>query len=409
MAQMVALAKRERRPEGLNYRETLEKRFQVSSRPALCAMDYLNTSTSQQRKPYDVMNRTALIDICGVLCNDPMWWDETGYDELRNEVQTAAEDTDVDSIMLLVNSPGGETDNAFETADIFKAAAKLKTMWGVASPTAYSAAYLLLSQCETIYVPQITGGVGSIGVYMMHMDLSGYLANLGIKPTFISAGTGKTDGNPYEPLSKEALAKYKAEVDRLYGEFVNRVASSRSLSESSIIKFGAALFEGSKAAIGSGLADRAGSPDVALPELAARATAKQVSSANAQFNGGTSMENPNPSPTPAAAPPPAAATVDVAKVTADAKAEGYSEAAEVFELCSIGNVDMKRAAAFVSAKTPLAEVRKALLKERADASANGGELRGGVLPHEAAQTDKPSKSLKERNVEKGRAEGWLKT
>jgi ClpP class serine protease len=279
-------------------------------------------------------------------------------------------------------------------------------MWGVAAPMAYSAGYLLLSCAETIYTPQVTGGVGSIGVYMMHMDLSQYLANLGIKPTFISAGKGKTDGNPYEPLSKAAFDKYTAEVNRLYGEFVTRVATSRQMAESAIIKFGAALFEGSKSAIGSGLADRAGTPDLAITELAARVAAKS-SGANAHTQAGGKMDNPNPTPTPApaaAAPP---AVVDIAKITAEATTAGYGAAAEVVELCQLAGLDMTQTAAFVTGKKPVAEVRRELLKLKAEKNAAPGEIQNGVLSHEAALTDKPKKSLKERNVEQGRAEGWL--
>ena len=53
---------------------------------------------------------------------------------------------------LNINSPGGETDNAFETAELVARVAAQKPVFAVADTSAFSAAYLLASQAEKIYV-----------------------------------------------------------------------------------------------------------------------------------------------------------------------------------------------------------------------------------------------------------------
>jgi ClpP class serine protease len=52
--------------------------------------------------------------------------------------------------------------------------------------------------------------------------------------TLISAGTYKTEGNPFEPLSDEALAVKQALVDAAYGQFVKAVARGRGVTPAAV-------------------------------------------------------------------------------------------------------------------------------------------------------------------------------
>lgn len=410
MALRIKRAARAARPVDLDYLADIGRR--VHGGLIACRMDMIGASGNQPRKPYQVAERIAIIDICGVLCNDACWWDETDYCEIQDEIDMAANDGDVDGILMCINSPGGETDNAFETGLMIEEAAKVKPIWSVAAPMAYSAAYLLASKGAKVYVPAITGGVGSIGVYALHLDYSGYLAKAGIVPTLISAGAGKTDGNPYEPLSPEAKVKIVSEIQRLYGEFVSQVATGRKMAESAIIKLGANLFDGAKAAIGAGLADRAGNVESAWLDLATNvAQAKRGISASAEGKGdNTRMETPNPAPAAATPATPAAAAATPAAVNTDelrreAEASGFAHATQILELCELAGKP-ERAASFIREKKSVADVREALLKERAEAS-DKNPTRSGVLPADAADTAKPTKSCKELMQERLKREGVL--
>jgi ClpP class serine protease len=42
-------------------------------------------------------------------------------------------------------------------------------VWAIAADSAFSAAYVLASPASRVYVTQ-TGGVGSIGVFALHVD-----------------------------------------------------------------------------------------------------------------------------------------------------------------------------------------------------------------------------------------------
>ncbi|MBI4905121.1 MAG: S49 family peptidase [Acidobacteria bacterium] len=178
------------------------------------------------RRPYALQNGIAIIDIAGVLANEPSLFDvivygATAYGQILDEVEQAIADPEVRGILLRVNSPGGDSDGAFETAVALARLGKQKLLWAVADNSMFSAAYLLASSAARVYIPEYTGGVGSIGVYAQHVDWSEYNRKLGVKVTYIAEGEGKTDGNPDEPLSDAARATLEAEVARLYGLFVS--------------------------------------------------------------------------------------------------------------------------------------------------------------------------------------------
>lgn len=371
--------KLERRPAEANYADNLRLRFGPIGH--LCELSALVSLSGDTRKPYAVEEGVAIIEISGVLTNDPWWWDESGYAQIQSEVEQAAGDADVKSILLAINSPGGETTNAFETATAIAAAAKRKRMWAVADPMAYSAGYLLASQAELLYMGPVTGGVGSIGIVAQHFDYSKFLEQAGIVVTQISAGKGKTDGSPFEPLSDSARKAIAAEVDRLYVEFVGAVSRGRGLTPEAIRALGARLYHGYPAAKAVGLADRAGRRDEAIAELAAAAATKvfSIPAASAAVNRAkeTNMsEATKPADATAAA---AAAPVDQEKAIREARAAGFADALEIAELCNLAGAP-ERTLGYLRERKPVAEVRQALSEKRAERSAAAGEIDNKTLP-----------------------------
>jgi signal peptide peptidase SppA len=269
------------------YTAELRERFGPAH---ACSMAMVVPGMSE-RKPYQVVGGVAIIRISGVLTNDAWYRDECEYSQIEHEVRMATDDADVRAILLHIDSPGGDTTGAFECADVLAECGRKKKMWAVADGMAYSAGYLLASQAARIFVSPVTGGVGSIGVYATHFDYSEFLKKEGIDVTLISAGEGKTDGNPYEPLAPEARKKIAAEVQRLYGEFVSRVAAGRGKTPDFLRKMGAETFHGAPSCIEAGLADAAGTCESVCMELAAVVTSdpKQFFAASADVDTELSM------------------------------------------------------------------------------------------------------------------------
>jgi len=321
------------------------------------------------RKPYPVQEGVAVIDIAGLLANEPSLFDAilfgaTAYGQILDEVEQAIADPEVRAVLLRVNSPGGDSENAFETAAALRELARQKPIWAVADNSMFSAAYLLATAAERIYVPEFTGGVGSIGIYAEHLDWSEYNRKLGVKVTYIAEGEGKTDGNPNEPLSEAARAALASEVARLYGLFVRAVAAQRGLSEEAIRAMGAALKYGPEA-VAAGLVDRTGTFRTALADLAAFVRPTSIP------QGGRRM---NEEPVRAEVPEP---TIDLEAIRAEAHRQGYAEAREIVELCALAGLPAKAATLLARGATPT-EARQYLIEARA--AEDAPEIRSHVMP-----------------------------
>lgn len=186
-----------------------------------------------QDKPFAFANGYAIIPIHGMLINRFTWsWGfVTGYNFIRSQVQAAEADDDVTGVIFDVNSYGGMVSGCQETADIIAAAKKPSV--AVIDANCYSAAYFLASQANGIYVTP-SGGVGSIGVVLMHLDCSKALDQMGLAVTFIIAGSHKVDGNSAEPLSDDAREAFQASVDATYDVFVATVATGRGMDEQAV-------------------------------------------------------------------------------------------------------------------------------------------------------------------------------
>jgi hypothetical protein len=120
---------------------------------------------------------------------------------------------------------------------------------------AFSAGYALASQADRILLPR-TGAVGSIGVVVMHADMSSQLDQDGVRVTLIHSGQHKVDGNPYVPLPDAVRDDIQREIDVLRFLFAETVAAGRAgrLSQDAAMATQAATYRGADA-IASGLAD----------------------------------------------------------------------------------------------------------------------------------------------------------
>lgn len=244
-------------------------RQHMASKTGVCMLDFGQfTKDSYEQKPYAVVDGIAIIPVLGALSRDP-WYGDSSYCDITDQALQAATDSEVAGIMLLIDSPGGETDGAFEAYDALKLAVAEKPLWACCQTGAFSAAYLMACAAEKIFVPRVSGGVGSIGVYMIHADYSLMYEKAGVKLTLISAGDGKGQGSGLVPLSKDAKDAYQEYATALYAQFVAAVSEGRGLTVKQVEDLGAWGYMGAEKAIASGLADETGTIAEALASMRA--------------------------------------------------------------------------------------------------------------------------------------------
>ena len=197
---------------------------------------------------YGMVGTTAVIPVFGALVNrfNSTYGFITGYNYIKNAIATALADESVDSIILDINSGGGEVAGCFETVDYIKAARSQKEIHAVVDSSCYSAAYAIASACTSIKATP-SSGIGSIGVVAMHASYEKALEKEGVSVTFIKAGEHKVDGNPYEELSDSVKADMQKRIDATYQDFVSLVSVNRSLAVEDVVKTQAACYTAQEA------------------------------------------------------------------------------------------------------------------------------------------------------------------
>ena len=218
---------------------------------------------------YKVISGVAVIPISGVLVHgNTSLWDETNYGSITTQFDDAMANSEVRGIALQISSPGGEVSGLFELAETIYDKKSEKPVWAILDDHAYSAAYALASAADKVTVPR-TGGVGSIGVLTMHLDLTKLLETTGIKVSLIQYGERKTDYSPFRPLSDVAKARLQTDVDTIGEMFVEMIGRNRRLSRAKIRATEAGIFMGNQG-VEQGLADVIMSPQHAFAALVAK-------------------------------------------------------------------------------------------------------------------------------------------
>jgi signal peptide peptidase SppA len=248
-----------RRVEMAESIDALEGVETLPARSSILAGGMLDDYHQQGSTPYPVVDGIAVIEVSGVLIHRGSWIGQssgqTSYEGIAAQIEAAAQDPSVRGVALEIDSFGGEVAGVFDLADRIRTLRSDKPVWAFVAEHAFSAGYALASQADRILLPR-TGAVGSIGVVVMHADLSSKLDQDGLRVTLIHSGTHKVDGNPYEPLPAEVRSDIQREIDVLRFLFAETVAAGRTgkLNQDAALATEAAAYRGIDA-VTAGLAD----------------------------------------------------------------------------------------------------------------------------------------------------------
>jgi signal peptide peptidase SppA len=178
------------------------------------------------------------------------------------DMEEAAADDGVSSIVMLVDSPGGEAAGIADAADRVRLINAEKPVVALITGEGCSAGYWLASAAGKIVASQ-TAILGSIGIVMTYIDDSKADEAMGIrKVEFVSS---VSPDKRMDPGSEGGKAKIQAVVDD-YGEiFVSAVAGFRGVSTEKVkTDFGqGGVLVGAKA-LEAGLADQIGTLEDAV-------------------------------------------------------------------------------------------------------------------------------------------------
>jgi capsid assembly protease len=193
-------------------------------------------------------------------------------ERLTARFRTAMADPAVKAVVFDVDSPGGAVSGIPEIASEVYAARGQKPIVAVANTLMASAAFWIGAAADEV-VASPSAELGSVGVVAAHEDLSGALAQEGIKVSLIHSGKYKVEGNPFEPLGPDARQHLQSRVDDFGSMFERSVARSRGIAVDAVRRdFGQGRVYGARDAVSRRMADKIGTLDETVRRLARQAT-----------------------------------------------------------------------------------------------------------------------------------------
>jgi ClpP class serine protease len=193
----------------------------------------------------------------------------TSYDVLRRDLQ-AAVDAGVNSLLLNIDTPGGEASGVNELAQAVHDMRDQMHIVAYVGGTGASAGYWLASAAHEIVVDP-TAMLGSIGVQVAFAEPGTKAGEKRFR--FVSSQSPLKNA---DPASEEGAAGIQATIDAMAQVFVQTVARNRGVATETVLnEFGkGGIFVG-QGAVSAGLADRIGSYESVLAELSARKSPKK--------------------------------------------------------------------------------------------------------------------------------------
>lgn len=190
----------------------------------------------------------------------------TSTDELARDIQTALDNPYVRGIVLEIDSPGGEATGINELAAMIRAARGSKRIVAYGGGTVASAAYWIASAAGEVVIDN-TALLGSIGVVMSYLDTSQRDSKADVRR--IEIVSSQSPDKRVDPATEAGRAKVQIVVDALADVFVSAVAANRGVTPDTVLAdFGQGGVLVGAAAVSAGMADRIGSLESVISELA---------------------------------------------------------------------------------------------------------------------------------------------
>lgn len=187
--------------------------------------------------------------------------------DLALDLQAALDAPDIHSIVLVVDSPGGDINGVGELAAMVREATKQKRVSAYVRSLGASAAYWIVAAADEI-VAAPTALIGSIGV----VTTVGAGARRGSGGGEIDFVSSQSPHKRIDPTTGQGVARIQRRVDAVADVFIGDVARYRGITREQVIAdFGGGDVLVGQQAVDAGLADRLGSFEGVVAALTERA------------------------------------------------------------------------------------------------------------------------------------------
>jgi protease-4 len=194
-----------------------------------------------------------------------------GSETFAEAIKKIRKDSSYKAMVLRINSPGGSalaSDVIWREVLLTK---KVKPVVVSMGAVAASGGYFIAAPADVI-VAQPNTITGSIGVFGMLLNAKELLNNkLGIKVETVKFGEFADIGRPDRPLNEAEYHIIQKAIDKIYNDFVQRVAEGRKMSNAQVDSIAQGRVWSAADAKKIGLVDEFGGLDDAIKIAAKRA------------------------------------------------------------------------------------------------------------------------------------------
>ena len=179
-------------------------------------------------------------------------------EKFAREIAKVRADSSIKAVVFRVNSPGGEVVASEMIRREIEALRKDKPVIASYGDYAASGGYLISAGTDRIFVDNATL-TGSIGVFGQVVSYGEALnKKLHIHPFTVGTHEHSDMGSGMRPLDEKELARYQADIDGIYDEFVRVVSDGRGMDRSAVEAVAQGRVWSGRDALKNGLADEKG-------------------------------------------------------------------------------------------------------------------------------------------------------
>ncbi len=176
------------------------------------------------------LGNVALIPIEGILTvNGASTFGQSAVSsaEIAGFIKEANENSQVQVILLEINSPGGSAVASDEIASAIKQSKK--PVVALIREVGASGGYWIASAANYVIANKMSI-TGSIGVVSSYLEFSRLLEEYGIGYERLVSGEHKDMGTPFQRLTVEEKAIFQKKLDKIHDFFIEEIAQNRKLS-----------------------------------------------------------------------------------------------------------------------------------------------------------------------------------
>ena len=207
---------------------------------------------------YSVKNKIALVYASGTIVTGKGNDNNIGGNYYADIIRKVRRDTSVKAIVLRVDSPGGSaiaSDIMWRELDL---AAKVKPVVISMGNYAASGGYYISAPGTKIYADPMTIS-GSIGVFGLIPNAGKLLEEkLGLTTEIVKTNKNADFPSIYRPMNSYEKELMQMSIEKIYSDFVDRVASGRRMSAASVDSIGQGRVWSGTSALRIGLIDEIG-------------------------------------------------------------------------------------------------------------------------------------------------------